>query len=100
MANLEAERRAIVEWLRVTLVNSAPNTLYHLLTAKPQSPPTDAVLMKHRKAVLIRYLPSLNHSLSQATGYLISKKIGELVTKHRSARLEAENLWRRKEDNG
>ena len=58
------------------------------------------MLLKHQHDVLILVLPCLNPSLRRSTGYLISTNLGDLVTDKRAARLEAETLRKRKEDNG
>ena len=71
------------------MVHSAPHSLYHLLMYYPTDPLADAVLTKHWNAVLIWDLPSLDPSLSRATGSLITTNIRNLVPDHRAARLEA-----------
>ena len=60
----------------------------------------DAVLLKHRHAVLIRNLPVLNPSLILVTGSLIATNIGDLVPDQRAARIEEEALHKHKEDKG
>ena len=85
-----------MEWLQVNLVKSEPKSLSHLLTAEPTGPLTDAVLLNHRHAVLIRDLPGLDPSVSQATGSMIVSNTRDLVTKQRVTQLKAETLRRRK----
>ena len=77
-----------------------PNALSHVLADDPTSPLSKFVMFKNRHTVLIRDLPGLDPSVSQATGSMISSNIGDLVTEQRAARLEAETLRRRKEDKG
>ena len=96
-AKLEADFWAVVDWPRVALVLSTPNSLSHLLTSDPTSPLADAVLLKHRYAVLIRDLNGLYPYLSRATCSLIATNIGDLVIDNRAARLESWTLWRQKE---
>ena len=91
--NLEADYWEVVDWLRFALVCSAPNAFYHLFTAKNIDPLVEAVLLNHQNDVLIWDLPGLDPSLSRATGYLIATNIGELVTKQRAVRMEAETIW-------
>ena len=69
-----------------------PNALSHVLAADPTSPLANGVMFKNSHTVLIRDLPGLDPSVSQATGSMIASNIGDLVKKKRSGLLEAENL--------
>ena len=80
------------------MFRSATDALSHILTDDPIAPLTNAVLLKHRQAVLTCELPVLEPSLSRATGSLIATNIRDLVNEQRSARLDAETLRRRKEE--
>ena len=82
------------------MFRSATDALSHILTDDPIAPLTNAVLLKHRQAVLTCELPVLEPSLSRATGSLIATNIRDLVTEQRAAQLETETLWRRNKDKG
>ena len=99
-SNLENDFFTVVDWLQATLARSTPNDLSHLITVDPTAPLADSGLLKHRHTVLIRDLPSLDPELSWATGSMITENIGDLVTKQRAARMEAETIQRRKKDEG
>ena len=92
MANMETDCRAVVDCMIVELVRSTTNALYHLVTAELTSPLTNVVLLKHRHAVLIHYLHGLDPAMIRTTGSVIAANIGDLVTKQRAARLEAETI--------
>ena len=95
-ANLEAYFRAVIDRLCVALVFSALNSLYPLLTSETTASLDATMLLKHRHAMLIRNIPGLDLSVIRTMGYLIATDIRELVSKKRSARLEAEALQSRK----
>ena len=67
---------------------------------EPTSTLSDAVILKHCHAMLIRDLPCLDPSMIRATGYLIVTNIGNLVLEQRAEHLEAEALQKRKDDRG
>ena len=91
-ANLEADCRVVINWLRVALVCSAPKALSSLLTSDPTATLVDAVLIKYCHAVLTRDLPGLDPSMSRATGSLIATNIKDLVLEQSSEWLEVEAL--------
>ena len=80
-ANFEADCRAVIDCFQVVMVCSTLNESSPLLTSKSTAPLTDAVLLKHRHAVLIQNIPCLNPFMSQAMGSLIATIIGDLVLK-------------------
>ena len=80
-ANLEDDFCAVLHWLRVALVCSAPNSLSYLGMEKPTAALFNAVMLKQRYVVLIRDIPGLKPSVSPAKGSIIADNIKDLVTK-------------------
>ena len=99
-ANLEVDCWAVTNCLKVALIRPAPNALPPLLMYEPTAPLVDPVILKHCRAILIRYLPGLDPSMIWATGSLIVINIGDLVSEQLSEKLEVEALQKRKEDRG
>ena len=99
-ANLEVDCWAVTNFLKVALIRPAPNALPPLLMYEPTSTLSDAVILKHCHAMLIRDLPCLDPSMIRATVYLIVTNIGNLVLEQRAEHLEAEALQKRKDDRG
>ena len=57
VANLEADCSAVVEWIRVALVRSAPDALSHLVTADPTAPLSVRASVVDRKRHVEFYVP-------------------------------------------
>ena len=91
-ANLEAYCQAVILWLWVVLVCSAPNALSLLLTSETTVILANSVLLKHRHTVIIHNLPGLDPLMILATGSLIATNIRYLVLGQRVDWLEAKSL--------
>ena len=92
--------RAVLDWLQVTLVRSAPSALFSMIMSETKNSLSNTVMLKHRHTVLICDLPGLDISMIQATVSLIITNIRELFSEQCSSRLEVEALRKHKEKYG